>query len=254
MNLIDSHCHLDFPEFDADRQSLFEECKRQGIQRFIVPGVTADTWDRLDLLNANYPECFIAHGLHPCFIEHHKVEHLETLKQRLALGKSVAVGEIGLDFYVKELDRNKQIETFAAQLKLAQAFKLPVILHVRKAHDEVIKRLKEINTTGGIVHAFNGSLQQAHSYMALGFKFGFGGALTWPNANHLRSLAQTLPLESLVLETDSPDMPAYNHKQKRNTPLSVLSVVETLESLRKESIKIIAKQTTKNVAELFSLV
>jgi len=138
-------------------------------------------------------------------------------------------------------------------LALAHSFNLPVILHVRKAHDDVLHALRKYNVKGGIAHAFNGSLQQAEQYLNLGFKLGFGGALTFENANHLRKLVQDLPLDSIVLETDSPDMRPANYTSYRNTPLTILSVLDALTGLRSESKDQIAKQTSDNVAKLFSL-
>ena len=175
------------------------------------------------------------------------------LEKLLNVSKSIAVGEIGLDYYLKDLNKKKQQEIFDAQLELAQKFDLPVILHVRKAHDDVLQALRKHKGNGGTVHAFNGSVQQAKQYISLGFKLGFGGALTFENARHLRQLAQNLPLESIVLETDSPDMRPANDVSSRNTPLSLLPVFDTLVSLRKEAEEDIAEQTSLNVMSVFGL-
>jgi len=254
MQLIDSHCHLDFPEFDRDRDELIESCKQQGITRLIVPGVTAATWQRLQQITACYTECIPVYGLHPYYIEEHESSDIEALKKVLKIQQPIAIGEIGLDYYLKDLDKKKQQDFFHAQLGLAHDFNLPVIMHVRKAHDDTLLALREHKVNGGIVHAFNGSLQQAKQYIELGFKFGFGGALTFDNAKHLRKLAQDLPLDSIVLETDSPDMRPANYKPSRNTPLTIHLVLYTLSKLRSESKDQIVKQTSDNVVNLFHLI
>lgn len=253
MKLIDSHCHLDFPEFDGDRDELIKECKLKGIEKFIVPGVSQATWPRLQNVANTHPECYPAYGLHPYFLDEHQSSDIEALKKVIQTQQPIAIGEIGLDYYLKSLDKQKQQDLFNAQLELAKDFDLPVILHVRKAHDDVIRALCKYNVKGGMAHAFNGSLQQAKQYIDLGFKLGFGGALTFDNATHLRKLARDLPLEAIVLETDSPDMRPADFQSSRNTPLTILAVLETLSCLRSESIDQISRQTTFNILSTFDL-
>ena len=252
MELIDSHCHLDFPEFDDDRAELIEACKLKNVTKFVVPGVSRVTWPRLQQVTSTHPECYPAYGLHPYFINEHQVSDITELEQILKAHHPIAIGEIGLDYYLKDLDKEKQQDFFYAQLVLAHEFNLPVILHVRKAHDDVLKALRKYKIKGGIVHAFNGSFQQAEQYSDLGFKLGFGGALISEKALHLRKLAQELPLKSIVLETDSPDMLPINSKSSRNTPLTILTVLDVLSSFRSESSDQISKQTTLNVLGVFN--
>ena len=251
--LVDSHCHLDFPAFDADRDELINECKSKSIGKFIVPGITRSTWPRLNKLSNLHPECFPAYGLHPYFIEAHQPTDINQLEIFIQAHHSIAIGEIGLDYYIKDTNRDKQKQIFHDQLRLAADVALPVILHVRKAHDEVIQALRRFKIKGGTVHAFNGSLQQAQHYISLGFKLGFGGALISKQARHLRKLAKDLPLQSLVLETDAPDMRSVNHYERRNTPLTLLEVRNTLVSLRHESAEQISEQTIANVKAIFDL-
>jgi len=251
--LIDSHCHLDFPVFDNTRESLISECAQKGIKKFIVPGVTFATWMRLKNISNNFPSIYPAYGLHPYFINEHKLEHIDKLKIFLQSNAAIAVGEIGLDYYLKDLDRQFQQTIFTAQLEVARELKLPVILHVRKAHDDVLFYLKKHNVVGGVVHAFNGSLQQASRYIDLGFKLGFGGALTFDRAKHLRRLVSELPLQAILLETDSPDMLPADHVEKFNTPLTVLKVLQQICDIRSESVVNIAKETTQNACSLFSI-
>ncbi len=253
LELIDSHCHLDFPVFDAERPALIERCNAVGIQSFIVPGVEAVSWPRLIQLRTDFPGVHIAFGLHPYFIENHQLQDIEKLKQFCEKFSPIAIGEIGLDFYRKDLPKEKQITFFQAQLQVAEALKLPVILHVRKAHQDVLQMLKHYQIPGGIAHAFNGSYEQALQYIDLGFKLGFGGALTLPNARKLHSLAENLSLQSIVLETDSPDMKPANYLSAYNTPLSLLQTLDTLADIRGQSKAMIAKITSANIQSIIDV-
>lgn len=265
MPIIDSHCHLDFQAFDVDRESVLDNCTALGVEHIVIPAVTANTWQRVISLCSNYPKehkhpkghkhpmLHFALGLHPIFLAQHKAQDINLLDTQLDKKTAIAVGEIGLDFFIKELDQIKQIEIFEAQLILARKHDLPVILHVRKAHDQTIALLKKYPTKGGIVHAFNGSMQQAHSYIELGFKLGFGGMLTYERSRKLRLLAKSLPLESIVLETDSPDMTVEQHRGYRNSPEFLPLILEALTDIRHEKKDLIAAITTQNVKQLFQL-
>ena len=253
MYLIDSHCHLDFPEFDDDRCELIESCQQNGIKKFVVLGVRSATWMSLAKVAEEFPAIIPAYGLHPYFVEEHQLTDIDQLALVLEKYKPCAIGEIGLDFYRRDLDPEKQRILLREQLKLAEKYQLPVILHVRKAHDEMIQTLRGYQIPGGICHAFNGSLQQAGLYEKLGFKFGFGGAATYENANNLKKLVTTLRLESIVLETDSPDMLPMNTTFTRNTPITLLQVLSVVANLRNESEEQIKKTTTENVEKLLSL-
>ena len=253
IELIDSHCHLDFPVFDADRSELLDQCRLKGINQFIVPGVESANWPRLLQLREVHPHIHIAFGLHPYFVSSHHINDLQLLTDFCLQHHPVAIGEIGLDFYRKDLPREKQIIFFELQLQIAEKLQLPVILHVRKAHQDVLSLLKQYNLVGGIAHAFNGSMEQAQQYIELGFMFGLGGALTYSNASRLRKLAVDLPLEAIVLETDSPDMRPDNYSDPRNTPLSIRLVLKTLAKLRGASEVELAMQTSENVKKFLAL-
>ena len=246
MNIIDTHCHLDVTDFDHDREQVLKNCRDKGISKIIVPAIEAKSWNKvLDLCKAEeglYP----ALGLHPVFMQHHHSKNLIQLEQLLETSSTVAIGEIGLDFYIKELDQQQQLELFEAQLVIAINHDLPVILHVRKAHDQVLKLLKKMKLKGGFCHAFNGSYQQAEQYLELGFKLGFGGTLTYENSTKIHRLAKTLPLDAIVLETDAPDMVVESHRGQRNSPEYILESLTALASIRNEDIETIAEQTTKN--------
>ncbi len=254
MELIDTHCHLDVQEFDADRSAVLARSRSNGVAAIVVPGVLASGWDALQALCRSDSGLFPALGLHPVFLEQHRVvADIRLLEARLAADRPVAVGEIGLDYMVAGLDRERQQVLFEAQLECARNAGLPVILHVRKAHDEVLATLKRIRVCGGTAHAFNGSLQQAAQYRELGFRLGFGGMLTFQRSTRLRALAKSLPLESIVLETDAPDMTVFQHHGERNSPEYLPYCLAALAQARDEAPETIALQTTRNAREVFAL-
>lgn len=254
MELIDSHCHIDVTAFDADRDEVLFRCRAQGINRLIVPAINEPGWDKLLTLCQQKQGLYPALGLHPVYLEQHQPGDVDKLEARLATPGVVAVGEIGLDFYMKELDREKQKTLFEAQLAIAENLDLPVILHTRKAHDEILASLKKYNLKGGVSHAFNGSLQQAQQYTDLGFKLGFGGTMTYEGSHKIHQLAKELPLDVIVLETDAPDMVVASHRGERNSPEYLIESLKALAALRDEDVETIAAQTTVNCCEIFGLV
>lgn len=252
--IIDSHCHLDFPVFDAARPQLVASAQEAGVSHIVIPAVVAKDFKRVVDTASAYPNVSFALGLHPCFMQVHQAEDLQTLVDYVTTNPVCAIGEIGLDFYMADYDAVSQISLLKAQLKIAKAQRLPVLLHVRKAHDIMLKTLREVKfEQGGIVHAFSGSLQQAEQFIKMGFKLGFGGAMTYPRANKLRKLVATLPLESIVLETDAPDMPLSGRQGEFNQPAYVADVLKEIAGLRAESIECIAATTTASVEQLLSL-
>ena len=253
MELIDSHCHLDLPAFDADRAAVIARSHANGVSGFVVPGVQASGWLPLWQLSQQVADLYPAFGLHPVYLEQHAADDVGTLETVIAQQRPVAIGEIGLDFYVGGLDPERQQALFEAQLAVARAADLPVILHVLKAHDRVLSTLKKQRVCGGIVHAFNGSLQQAQQYIELGFHFGFGGMLTFERSTRLRALACALPLESIVLETDAPDMTVVQHRGERNSPEYLPFCLAALAEVRDTDADEIARVTTQNVRTALGL-
>jgi len=253
MDLIDTHCHLDDPSFDADRAQVLSRCEREGVRRIVVPGVTADSWDNLLELCETHTGLYPALGMHPMYLEAHKPEHLDQLAALIEEHQPVAIGEIGLDFYIEGSDKQQQESLLRAQLDFARHTNLPVLLHCRKAHDQILKALREIPVRGGIAHAFNGSLQQAQQYIDLGFKLGFGGMLTYERSNKLRKLARELPLEAIVLETDAPDMTVASHRGERNSPEYLPECLAALAQVRNADPTEVARQTTANAEALLGL-
>ncbi len=251
--LFDSHCHLDFPEFDPDRDQVIRRARAAGVTGFVVPGTTRARWERLLEITGTWPDLYPALGLHPWFMDQHRPDDLEALKRLAEATHPVAIGEIGLDFQLKAYDAQAQLELLQAQLRIAAELDLPVILHVRKAHDPMLKALRDTPVKGGICHAFNGSLQQAERYMELGFCFGFGGMLTYPHARRLHRLARKLPPERIVLETDAPSMAGVKHRGKRNSPEYLPEVLQALADLRGENPRVLADATTANAARCLGI-
>jgi TatD DNase family protein len=253
VELIDTHCHLDVAEFDPDRPAVLARARANGVAAIVVPGVLATGWDYLLRFCDSEPDLYPALGLHPVYLEQHRQTDLPALEGLLAGHRPVAVGEIGLDYFVTGLDRQRQQVLFEAQLAMARAADLPVILHVRKAHDPVLMTLRRIRVPGGIAHAYNGSLQQAQQYIDLGFKLGFGGMLTYERSRRLRELAQRLPAEAIVLETDAPDLTVARHRGSRNSPEYLPDCLAALAEARGERPEALACQTSANARAALGL-
>ena len=253
MELIDTHCHLDVADFDADRRQVLERARQQGVQSMVVPAVDAEHWAGLIQLCDSDQALFPALGLHPVYLQMHKREDISALESEIEQQQPVAVGEIGLDYFIRELDREKQRVLFEAQLEVARNAGLPVILHVRKAHDQVLSILRRIRVRGGSAHAFNGSLQQARQYIDMGFKLGFGGMLTYQRSHRLRRLAAALPVDAIVLETDAPDMVVAAHRGERNSPEYLPYCLRALAEVRNEDVAFLARQTSVNARSVFAL-
>ena len=250
---IDTHCHLDAAEFDADRDAVYARAVDSGVAIQIVPAISRDNFTAVAATCERYPGSLPAWGMHPMFIDVHRPEHLANLRAQIEQQRPVAIGEIGLDLFVRDLDAATQEYFYVEQLKIAQEYDLPVLLHCRRANDEILKHLRKIKVRGGIAHAFNGSPQQAHEFIKLGFKLGFGGAFTWPRALNLRRLAVELPLEAIVLETDSPDIPPVWIGRGRNAPGELPLIARALATLRGVSVETIAGATTQTAKTLFRL-
>lgn len=251
--IIDSHCHLDMPAFDKDRQQVLENARAAGVTGFVVPGTTENSWRQILALATREIDIYPALGLHPYFCAEHSVEQVDKLRLLAEREHPVAIGEIGLDFFRPDLDQALQLQLFERQLQVAQELALPVILHTRKAHDQVLKLLKKYPLEGGISHAFNGSWQQARHYIDLGFCLGFGGMLTYERSHRLHKLALQVPLEHIVLETDAPDMPGADHQYQRNSPEYLPEVLDALTKLRSETCAEIAATTSANVRRVLDL-
>ncbi len=261
---IDTHCHLDAAEFATDRALVRARAREEGVTCCVIPAVQAADFDAVRALSHQGSDAY-ALGIHPLYTPQSTLSDLEQVDQCLHAQRDdcrlVAVGEIGLDGFVPTLNTpeawQKQLLFYRAQLKLAQRHQLPVILHVRRSADSLLKSLRDIPVVGGVAHAFNGSLQQAQAFIDLGFKLGFGGALTFDRALQLRRLATELPLSALVLETDAPDIPPHwlyataaqrsaGQPQGRNTPAELPRIAQVLADLRGIPLSELAHATCAN--------
>ena len=263
---IDTHCHLDAAEFNADRDAVVRRARAAGVTQIVLPAVARANFDSVRRLAHAHGFAY-ALGIHPLYVDQANEEDLPALRDALARHRDdarlVAVGEIGLDHFVPGLDLARQARFYGAQLALAKEFDLPVVLHVRKSADTLLKHLRAMPVRGGIAHAFNGSEQQALAFVALGFKLGFGGAMTFERARQIRRLAQRLPLDAIVLETDAPDIPPqwlyrtaeerangqggeHGSGQGRNEPGELPRIAQTLAALRGLPLDEIAAATAAN--------
>lgn len=257
---MDTHCHLDAPEFVADATAVRERARTIGVHLCVLPAVEVANFAAVRGLAHAHRDAY-ALGIHPLYTPQAAEADLVTLERELHAHihdpRLVAVGEIGLDHLVPGLGRERQEWFYRAQLGIAQRLGLPVILHVRRSADRLLKHLREVPVAGGIAHAFNGSLQQAKAFVRLGFKLGFGGALSFERALQLRRLATELPAEAIVLETDAPDIPpqwlyrtaehrANGHAQGRNEPGELPRIAQVMSQLRGMSSEALAAQCEAN--------
>ncbi|WP_079433687.1 TatD family hydrolase [Zoogloea sp. LCSB751] len=247
--LIDTHCHLDASEFDADRCAVVDTARAAGVGGFLVPAVEVANFAAVADLAARLPDCRYALGIHPMYVAGALESDLDLLREGLLRGGAAAVGEIGLDGFIPDGDLPRQTAFFLAQLKLAREFDLPVVLHIRRAQDPILKCLRQVPVRGGVAHAFNGSRQQAEAFIKLGFKLGFGGAMTYTGSRRIRELAATLPLSAIVLETDAPDIPPAWCAGGRNDPANLLRFAQELAVLRGIDVNAVIVATGDNAAE-----
>ncbi|MDC6169955.1 TatD family hydrolase [Paucibacter sp. XJ19-41] len=263
---IDSHCHLDAPEFDADREAVVARARAAGVDQIVIPAVGAFDFEAARELAHAHGYAY-ALGIHPLYVMGAQEQDLALLAALLEQHRDdprlVAIGEIGLDFFVPGLDAARQDFFYTEQLKLARRLALPVILHVRKSADQLLRGLRRIAVPGGIAHAFNGSAQQAQSFVELGFRLGFGGTLTFDRSLQIRRLAAQLPESALVLETDAPDIPphwlyrtaeerATGLASARNEPAELPRIAESLAALRGWTLEQTAAITSANVRAALS--
>ncbi|MEN9543953.1 MAG: hypothetical protein RLZZ598_786 [Pseudomonadota bacterium] len=261
MNWTDSHCHLDAAEFDADRDEVVARARAGGVAQIVLPAIEAGNFEVVRAL-AHRHGCAYALGIHPLYVQRAADTDLRSLRVALRAQiddpRLVAVGEIGLDHFVAGLDPELQQGFYRAQLEIAAEAGLPVILHVRRSADALLAGLRRLRVGGGIAHAFNGSLQQAQAFIDLGFKLGFGGAMSFERALNLRRLATELPLEAIVLETDAPDIPpqwlytdarrrAAGEVMGRNEPCQLPRIGAVLAELRGITPEALAAATEINV-------
>ena len=251
--LVDSHVHTDDARLAPDRDAVLARARAANVVAQVVPAVSARLWPRVREVCAADPALHACYGLHPCFHDEHTDGHVGELAAWIGRERPVAVGECGLDYFVPGADKARQQHLFAAQLALAREFDLPVVVHARRAVEDVIRMVRASGHYRGVVHSFNGSEQQAHRLIDLGYRLSFGGAVTYARARRLRALVATLPLDALMLETDAPDQPDAAHEGMRNEPAWLGDVWRSVAALRAEPADRIARATTANAAALFDL-
>lgn len=251
----DTHCHFDFPPFTGDELASLVKAGQAGVEKIIVPTIEAERFVKVLALTAQHPMLYAAIGLHPIVIHQHQDASLALLEHHLQQRppKLVAMGEIGLDLYMENPLFERQEAILDAQLTLAKRYDLPVILHSRRTHDKLAAHLKRHNLPRtGVVHGFSGSLQQAERFVELGYLIGVGGTITYPRASKTRDVMAKLPLASLLLETDAPDMPLNGWQGQPNRPERVADVFQVLCELRSETPEEIANALICNADKLFT--
>lgn len=252
--MIDTHCHLDLKVFNDERDQILTNTHSLGIRYMLLPAIKQSGWHNLLKICAQSPRLLPALGLHPLYIHEHRATDLLLLKKQLQQRRPMAIGEIGLDLQHGRNSIGEQIDLFSAQVKLGHDDSLPLILHVRKGHEDVLKILHEYQwKRGGFVHAFNGSLQQAQCYLDMGFKIGIGGMATYQRSTRIRSLIWQLKTGDLVLETDAPDMPPEPYHGQRNSPEYLPLVVQAIAEIKEISINDVIAATTQAVDEVLQI-
>ena len=253
LDLIDSHCHLDFDAFDSDRNAVIERARSQGINQIVIPGAKHSNWGLIRAICNSNTQVHACYGLHPYLAREHTDDDILQLSHWLDNNDCVAIGECGLDYRRNQADKDLQLKFFKAQLEIAHEISKPVVIHSVRATEDVIHSIKNYPGLCGMVHSYSGSYEQAMQLIDLGFYISYGGAITYDNARKLRATASDIPLGSILLETDAPDQPDADHFNQRNEPAYLVNVLKCLSELRDEPIEEIAAQTTKNAQELFGI-
>lgn len=264
IQLIDTHVHLDDDRFDPDRDAVYERAIASGVTQLVIPATTKDRWEKIFSLADQYESVYPTVGLHPVFTDQHSTDDLTLLEQTLAKNSVVAVGECGLDGFHKHLDYEKQQYFFNAQIKLAKKYNLPLIIHARNAVQDVTQSIKlSGKECTGVIHSYNGSLQQAEQLIDLGYLLSFGGAVTYDRATRLHSVVRSLPLSAIMIETDAPDQPGHAqlsrtqpdqaNNQQRNEPAYLKDILTTIAAIKEVTPQLVAEASNANARHLFKL-
>lgn len=254
MQAIDTHIHFDDDRFDADRDTVYNNAISAGVSAMVIPATTQARWNKVFSIAQAFPHVYPGAGLHAAYINEHTDEHLVLLKAQLAHPSCIAVGECGLDGFIKNLDYEKQKLFFMAQIDLAAEFKLPLIIHARNAVEDVTLAIKSAGKrTTGVIHSYNGSVQQAEQLIDLGYLLSFGGAITYDRATRLKKTVQALPIESIMIETDAPDQTGHSHSGQRNEPAYLQEVITTIAKIKNIPEEAVTTASNKNACALFNL-
>ena len=253
-DLIDTHIHFDDDRFDHDRDDVYARAIATGVTTMVIPATTQQRFSKVFSIAQQYENVYPTAGLHPVYIDHHTEEHLTLLESRLQTPECIAVGECGLDGFFKDLDYKKQYAFFVAQIELAARCSLPLIIHARNAVQNVTLAIKSVTgTTTGVIHSYNGSLQQAEQLIDLGYLISFGGAITYERATRLKKLIKSLPLDAIMVETDAPDQPVQSRAGSRNEPAYITEVIKTIAEIKDLPVDVIADTSNTNARRLFKL-
>ena len=253
MKLIDSHCHIDDDRLDATREQVMQRAAEQGVKQIVVPATTAERWQKIRLLCRQDPRLLPAYGLHPMFIEQHQKEHLQQLESWIKQESPIAVGECGLDFFEGSETEAWQTELFVGQIAIANQYELPLIIHARKSLDKVISLLRRHAHHGGVIHSFSGSEQQAKQLIDLNFCLGIAATVSFDRARRLRQVVSSVPMESLLIESDAPDQSGPQHRGQLNEPGFITEHLVTIAELRQLDVEAAAKALNQNCERLFGL-
>ena len=263
ISLVDAHCHLNFDEFDADRNQVVERAQENGVNWIIIPGIDVETSKSALKYAREFPQIFAAVGVHPNSGLSWTQDSLTEIRQLAADGKVVAIGEIGLDHYREHTPWELQRSIFIQQLELAAELELPVIIHHRDAAEEIedilgnwrnilLSKNLKLTDQPGELHSFSGTPKFANKIVALKYKLGITGPVTFKNSTDLQSIVRDLPLECLLVETDAPYLSPYPFRGKRNEPANVRIVAEKIAEIKSISIGEVARSTTEVAAKLFN--
>ena len=254
--LADSHCHFDFSIFDTERAALYQQACANNLQHIIIPGIHPQQWQQALDTSRTYPRCHAAAGIHPHFLEHTSQHSIEQLKQWIEQNTPIAIGECGLDYSKPALSKAQtkeyQRQLFIEQLKLAEHYQLPIIIHSVRATEEVIQHLKQYPSVQGMIHWFSGSQEQAKQLIQMGFYLSYGAAACNPQAKKLQASLKATPLSHLLIETDAPDQ-ALPSQPPPNAPHHLLSIAKQIAHIRNEPLEKIAEHSLNNCQQLFNL-
>lgn len=252
--IFDTHAHYDDRQFEEDREELLGSMPENGVELIVDAGSDIASWDKIEKLTDRYPFVYGAIGVHPDEVGELDEEKMQRMEKLLSGEKMVAVGEIGLDYYWDKEKRDLQKKWFIRQLELARQLDLPVIIHSREAAADTMEIMKQhAKGLDGVIHCFSYSLEQAKEYVNMGFYLGIGGVVTFKNAKKLKEVVGKIPLESLVLETDSPYLAPVPHRGKRNNSQNLVYVAEEIAALKGVSYEEVVRQTTENAKKLYRL-
>lgn len=251
--MIDAHIHLDDSRFDENRTELIQQAIDAGIQQFITPAVMISGFSKLKELSIQFPCILPSYGLHPYFVNQHKPDDLKYLDSWLSANPTCAVGECGLDYFLKDLDKTQQQFYFEAQIELAKKHNLPLILHARGAVDAVFQNLKNADYFKAMIHSYNGSIEQTRQLIDQGIKFSFGGAVCNPKAHKLHKLVKYCPIDSIMFETDAPDQSPYPHFNQMNIPYNLIQIIQFYSKLTQTDISLSQHKSTENSLKFFNI-